>query len=57
MPAIKSVETVLVQLTTRREHKWTGLTEPIGRYLLVRITDELGSRRLGRGPGPERLGR
>src|SRR5206468_3628842 len=30
---IQSIETVLVQLPTRREHKWTGLTEPIGRYL------------------------
>jgi muconate cycloisomerase len=39
MSGITSVSTVLVQLPTRREHKWTGLTEPIGRYLLVRMTD------------------
>jgi muconate cycloisomerase len=50
MPAIKSVETVLVQLPTRREHKWTGLTEPIGRYLLVRITDDSGHVGWGEAP-------
>jgi muconate cycloisomerase len=50
MPTIKSVETVLVQLPTRREHKWTGLTESIGRYLLTRITDSDG--RVGWGEAP-----
>jgi muconate cycloisomerase len=39
---IASVSTVVVQLPTRREHKWTGLTEPIGRYILTRMTDEDG---------------
>ena len=39
---IASLSTVLVQLPTRREHKWTGLTEQIGRYILVRMTDEDG---------------
>jgi muconate cycloisomerase len=39
---IASVSTVVVQLPTRREHKWTGLTEPIGRYILTRMTDEEG---------------
>jgi muconate cycloisomerase len=39
---IASVDTVVVQLPTRREHKWTGLTEPIGRYILTRMTDEDG---------------
>jgi len=39
---IQSVETLLVHLPTRREHMWTGLTEPIGRYLLVRITSDEG---------------
>jgi muconate cycloisomerase len=39
---IQSVETLLVHLPTRREHVWTGLTEPIGRYLLVRITSDEG---------------
>lgn len=42
MSRIKSIETVLVQLPTRREHKWTGLTEPIGRYILVRMEDDEG---------------
>ena len=32
MSRIVSIEILLVQLPTRREHKWTGLTEPIGRY-------------------------
>lgn len=42
MSRITSVGTVVVQLPTRREHKWTGLTEPIGRYILTRMTDEDG---------------
>ena len=50
MPTIQSVDTVLVQLPTRREHKWTGLTETIGRYLLTRITDSDG--RVGWGEAP-----
>lgn len=40
MSRIVSVETMLVQLPTRREHKWTGPTEPIGRYVLTRMTDD-----------------
>ncbi len=39
---IEHIETMLVQLPTRREHKWTGLNEPIGRYLLVKMTDDAG---------------
>jgi muconate cycloisomerase len=39
---IASLETIVVQLPTRREHKWTGLTEPIGRYILTKMTDEDG---------------
>ncbi|MFC0220082.1 mandelate racemase/muconate lactonizing enzyme family protein [Pseudochelatococcus lubricantis] len=50
MPVIKSVETMIVQLPTRREHKWTGLTEVIGRYVIVRITDSDG--RVGWGEAP-----
>lgn len=42
MSRIASVSTVVVHLPTRREHKWTGLTEPIGRYILTRMTDEDG---------------
>ena len=50
MPSIKTVETLLVHLPTRREHKWTGLTEPIGRYVLVKVTDNDG--RVGWGEAP-----
>jgi muconate cycloisomerase len=47
---IRSVETLVVALPTRREHKWTGLTESIGRYALVRLTDDAG--RVGWGEAP-----
>lgn len=50
MPAVTRVETLLVQLPTRREHKWTGLSEPIGRYVIVRATDDAG--RTGWGEAP-----
>jgi muconate cycloisomerase len=50
LPAIKTIETLLVHLPTRREHKWTGLTEPIGRYVLVKVTDDEG--RVGWGEAP-----
>jgi muconate cycloisomerase len=42
LSTIASVTTLVVQLPTRREHKWTGLTEPIGRYILVKMTDRDG---------------
>ncbi|WP_026380901.1 mandelate racemase/muconate lactonizing enzyme family protein [Afifella pfennigii] len=50
MPAIARVETLIVQIPTRREHKWTGLTEPIGRYVMVKMTDDEG--RVGWGEAP-----
>lgn len=50
MVAIASVSTLLVQLPTRREHKWTGLTESIGRYIIVKMTD--GDGRVGWGEAP-----
>ncbi|WP_029041316.1 mandelate racemase/muconate lactonizing enzyme family protein [Cucumibacter marinus] len=50
MPTIKSIETMLVQLPTRREHKWAGLTEVIGRYVIVKVTDSDG--RVGWGEAP-----
>ncbi|MDZ5454369.1 mandelate racemase/muconate lactonizing enzyme family protein [Labrys sp. ZIDIC5] len=50
MPTIKSIETLVVQLPTRREHKWAGLTEVIGRYVVVRMTDSDG--RVGWGEAP-----
>src|SRR5260370_26108932 len=39
---IASVSLCRVSLPTRREHKWTGLTEPIGGYVIVKIADENG---------------
>jgi len=50
MPIITGVETIRVALPTRRVHKWTGLTEPIGRPLLVRLTDDAGH--IGWGEAP-----
>jgi muconate cycloisomerase len=39
-----------VALPTRREHKWTGLTEPIGGYVLVEMNDEAGQAGWGEAP-------
>lgn len=50
MAVVVSLETIVVQLPTRREHKWTGLTEPIGRYVLLKMTDDEG--RVGWGEAP-----
>jgi muconate cycloisomerase len=50
LPSVKSIETLLVHLPTRREHKWAGLTETIGRYVLVKATDDEG--RTGWGEAP-----
>ena len=36
---IAAIELHHVALPTRREHKWTGLTEPIGGYVLVKMVD------------------
>src|SRR5215467_8382124 len=47
---IASVKLYRVSLPTRREHKWTGLTEPIGGYVLVRIADEDGLTGWGEAP-------
>lgn len=47
---IASVELRRVSLPTRREHKWTGLTEPIGGYVLVKVADENGCAGWGEAP-------
>jgi muconate cycloisomerase len=47
---IKSVETTVVAVPPRREHKWTGFTETIGRYVLVRMTDSAGNVGWGEAP-------
>src|SRR5258705_5876005 len=39
---IAAIETYHISLPTRREHKWTGLTEPIGGYILVKISEDAG---------------
>jgi muconate cycloisomerase len=39
---IASAELRRVSLPLRRQHKWTGLTEPIGGYVLVKLADEDG---------------
>jgi muconate cycloisomerase len=40
---IETVELFHVVLPPRREHKWTGATEPIGSYLLVKLIAQDGS--------------
>jgi muconate cycloisomerase len=47
---ITSVDVITVQLPPRREHKWTGLTEPIGRYVLVKMTDDANQTGWGEAP-------
>src|SRR6202048_4970914 len=47
---IAAIELYHIALPTRREHKWTGLTEPIGGYVLVKMTDELGAEGWGEAP-------
>ena len=50
MTSIQSIETRLVRVPTRRVHKWTGLTETIGQYLLVKITATDGTVGWGEAP-------
>ena len=47
---IASIALHHVRLPTRREHKWTGLTEPIGGYIVLKMTD--GDGRAGWGEAP-----
>jgi muconate cycloisomerase len=39
---IEKIELIHVALPPRREHKWTGQTEPIGGYMLIKLTDTAG---------------
>jgi muconate cycloisomerase len=39
---IAGIELFHVGLPTRREHKWTGLQEPIGGYVILKMTDAAG---------------
>ena len=52
---IASIELHHIALPTRREHKWTGLTEPIGGYVLVKMTDEAGLAGWGEAPARKAL--
>ena len=47
---IAGIELFHVALPTRREHKWTGLQEPIGGYVILKMTD--GDGRVGWGEAP-----
>jgi muconate cycloisomerase len=47
---IKAIETVHVALPPRRVHKWTGLTEPIGGYVLIRAVGDDGGGGWGEAP-------
>ena len=50
MAAIADISVVHIALPTRREHKWTGLTEPIGGYILVRMGGDNGEAGWGEAP-------
>jgi len=50
MTAIDEIDVIHIQLPTRRIHKWTGLTEPIGGYMLVRMTAANGTVGWGEAP-------
>src|SRR5205085_6347647 len=47
---IAAIELHHIALPTRREHKWTGLTEPIGGYVLVKMIDAAGLAGWGEAP-------
>lgn len=50
MVRIEQVETVHVALPTRRVHRWSGLTEAIGGYVLVPMTGDDGQTGWGETP-------
>jgi muconate cycloisomerase len=50
MIRIAAIETVHVALPPRRVHRWTGLTEPIGGYVLVRAVGDDGRSGWGEAP-------
>src|SRR3954465_6842773 len=47
---IATVEIHHIALPPRREHKWTGLTEPIGGDILIKLTDAAGLAGWGEAP-------
>jgi muconate cycloisomerase len=50
MAKIADMDTFHVALPTRRVHKWAGLTEAIGGYILVRMSDDSGHVGWGEAP-------
>lgn len=56
MPKIAQINVVLIQLPLRREHKWTGLSEPIGRYVLVNAVSDEGISGWGEAPALKEWG-
>ena len=50
MLKIETVECIHVALPTRRRHQWTGLTESIGGYLLVKVQGSDGGVGWGEAP-------
>jgi len=51
MADIVAIELHHIALPTRREHKWAGLSEPIGGYVLVKMSDANGLAGWGEAPG------
>ena len=47
---IAGIELFQISLPTRREHKWTGLQEPIGGYVIIKMTDADGCVGWGEAP-------
>ena len=47
---LASLDLVHVSLPTRREHRWAGLSEPIGGYVLVKATGQDGTVGWGEAP-------
>ena len=56
MPKIAGFEVMVVKLPIRREHKWAGLSEPIGKYVLVRATSDEGVSGWGEAPALKEWG-
>ena len=50
MLKVETVECIHVALPTRRRHQWTGLTESIGGYLLVKVQGSDGTVGWGEAP-------
>lgn len=47
---IERIETIPIQLPTRRVHQWTGLTTPVGTYVIVKVETDDGVVGFGEAP-------